>query len=252
MQFFGLSGKTALITGASSGIGERFIHTFLDAGARVILAARNIEKLEQIAQKLQNAVAVQIDVADKKSVEAAFQTLKNERIDICVNSAGITGRTAIFEEDDDNFENIMQTNVMGIWYVTKAIANHMIEHGVAGSIINIASIGGTNYSRAGLSGYSASKAAVLQLTKCLVGELSEAKIRINAIIPGTISTPMTAYRVGSEEGKKEHAKKIPVGFVGEPRDLDGAVLFLASNKASGYMTGASITIDGGITWGGIT
>jgi NAD(P)-dependent dehydrogenase (short-subunit alcohol dehydrogenase family) len=192
-----------------------------------------------------------MDVADKNSVKNAFRELENERINICINSAGIAGRTYIFEEDEINhFENIIQTNVMGVWYVTKAVSNHMKDHGVAGSVINIASVGGANYSKAGLSGYCASKAAVIQITKCLVGELAPYNIRINAILPGTIITPMTAYSVGSEEGKKEHAKKIPLGFVGQPHDLDGAVLFLSCNKASGYMTGSSITLDGGSTWGG--
>ncbi len=250
MNLFDLSNKTALITGASSGIGERFAHTLAQAGAKVILAARRIDKLKELASKLQNAIAIEMDVADKNSVVKAFQELGKERIDICINCAGIAKRTAIFEEDNQHFESIMQTNLMGAWYVTKLAANHMKEHGVAGSIINIASVGGTNYSRTGLAGYCSSKAAMIQLTKCLVGELGEAKIRINAILPGTIITPMTAYRVGTEEGKREHAKKIPLGFVGEPHDLDGTILFLASNKASRYITGTCITVDGGLTWGG--
>ena len=251
MTLFNLTGRTALITGASSGIGERFAYVLSEAGVRVILAARRIEKLEELAARLPNAVAIKMDVADKISVQNAFKQLENERIDICINNAGIAARTEIFGHDNsEHFENIMQTNVMGVWYVTKAVASHMKEHGVAGSIINIASVGGTNYSRAGLSGYCASKAAVIQMTKCLVGELAEAKIRINAILPGTIVTPMTEYRVGTEEGKSEHAKKIPLQFVGETSDLDGIVLYLACNKASRYVTGSAITIDGGSTWGG--
>lgn len=251
MNLFNLSGKTALITGSSSGIGERFAHILSQAGARVILAARRIEKLEELAIKLGNAMAIKMDVAGNNSVNSAFKQLENERIDICVNCAGIAGRTAIFEDDNDQrFESIMQTNVMGVWYVTKAAANHMKERGVAGSIINIASIAGTNYSREGLTGYCASKAAVIQMTKCLVIELAEHKIRINAILPGVIVTPMTEHRVGSEEGNREQAKKIPIGFVGEPDDLEGTLLYLASNKASKYVTGSAITVDGGITWGG--
>ena len=251
MKLFDLSGKTALITGSSSGIGERFAHVLVQAGARVILAARRIEKLEELTLKLQNTIAIKMDVADKNSVANAFKELKDERIDICINCAGIARRTGIFEHDNSqHFEDIMQTNVMGVWYVTKEVSNHMKEHGVAGSIIKISSIAGANYSREGLSGYCASKAAVIQITKCLVGELAEAKIRINAILPRTIITPMTEYRVGTELGRKEHAKAIPLGFVGEPSDLDGIILYFASNKASGYVTGSTITIDGGITWGG--
>ncbi len=251
MNLFDLSNKTALITGASSGIGERFAHALAQAGAKVILTARRIDKLKELASQLQNAIAIEMDVADENSVINAFQELTKERIDICINCAGIAGRTAIFEEDNNqHFENIIQTNVMGVWYVTRLAASHMKEHGVAGSIINIASVGGSNYSRIGLSGYCASKAAVIQLTKCLVGELAESKIRINAILPGIIVTPMTEHRVGTEEGKREQAKKIPLGFVGEPHDLDGTILYLASNKASRYVTGTCITVDGGITWGG--
>ena len=250
MQLFNLSGRTALITGASSGIGEQFAHTLVQAGARVILAARRIKKLEELAAKLQNAMAIEMDVADKISVSNAFKKLEKERIDICVNCAGVAKLNPVFGDDSNNFEDIMQTNVMGVWYVTKAVSNHMKEHGVAGSIINIASTGGSNYSRAWLSGYCASKAAVIQMTKCLVGELAEAKIRINAISPGTIITPMTSYRLSTEEAKKEHAKKIPLGFVAEPSDLDGTLLYLACNKASRYVTGTCITVDGGVTWGG--
>lgn len=250
MKLFDLTGKTALITGASSGIGERFVHVLSEAGARVILAARRVDKMKELASRFHNAQVIEMDVADKNSVARCFKELIDERIDICVNNAGIAGRTAVFEPDNELFEKIIQTNVLGVWYVTRAVADHMKEHGTAGSIINIASVGGSNYSRMGLSGYCASKAAVIQLTKCLVGELSEHKIRINAISPGTIVTPMTAHRVGAEEGKQNIAKMIPLKFVGETHNLDGAILFLASNKASGYMTGANINIDGGSTWGG--
>jgi NADP-dependent 3-hydroxy acid dehydrogenase YdfG len=145
MQLFDLKGKTAIITGASSGLGEQFARYLSGAGARVLLAARRIDKLNTLAAELNNAKAIQMDVSDKQSVKSCFAELEKdgEKIDICVNNAGIAALTPIFEEDDnDNFESIIQTNLMGVWYVTKAVANHMKGHKINGSIINIASING--------------------------------------------------------------------------------------------------------------
>ena len=133
---FDLQGKTAIITGASSGLGEQFARSLSGAGARVILTARRIDKLNDLAANLGNAKAIQMDVSDKQSVKSCFAELEKdgEKIDICVNNAGIAILTPIFEEDDhDNFESIIQTNLMGVWYVTKAVANHMKNHGIHGS-----------------------------------------------------------------------------------------------------------------------
>ena len=134
---FDLHGKTAIITGASSGLGEQFARSLSGAGARVILAARRIDKLNTLAAELNNARAIQMDVSDKQSVKSCFAELDQagERIDICVNNAGIAILTPIFDEDDnDNFESIVQTNLMGVWHVTKAVANHMKNRGIHGSI----------------------------------------------------------------------------------------------------------------------
>lgn len=142
---FDLQGKTAIITGASSGLGEQFARSLSAAGARVILAARSIDKLNDLAAELHNARAIQMDVSDKQSVKSCFAELEkdSEKIDICVNNAGIFKATPVFEEDHQNdFESVMQTNVMGVWYVTKATANHMKNHGIHGSIINISSVNG--------------------------------------------------------------------------------------------------------------
>lgn len=253
MQLFDLKGKTALITGASIGLGEQFAHSLSAAGARVILAARRIDKLNDLAANLGNAKAIQMDVSDKQSVKSCFAELEKagERIDICVNNAGIFKATPVFEEDHQNdFESVMQTNVMGVWYVTKATANHMKNHGIHGSIINISSVNGANYLQANRVGYCASKTAVIQMTKALVGELSPNKIRVNCIVPGPFHTPATAYKVSTPELRKTLEASIPLGFFAEPSDLDGLMLYLASNNASKYVTGSTFTIDGGISWGG--
>lgn len=253
MNIFDLTGKTALITGASSGLGERFARCLSGAGVRVILAARRMDKLDDLAKELGNAVALEMDVLDKLAVYKAFE--KIEKIDICINNAGIASAgmpkfTTIFDADsDDQFEAIMQTNVMGVWYVTRAAANHMKQHKTQGSIINIASIAGASYSRIGIEGYCISKAAVIKMTTTLVGALAEHQIRINAILPGMFLTQMTEMMVKTPQGQSDIAR-IPLGFVADPSDLDGAILYLASNKASRYVTGSCITVDGGRSWGG--
>jgi NAD(P)-dependent dehydrogenase (short-subunit alcohol dehydrogenase family) len=257
MNLFDLTGKTALITGASQGLGERFAHTLADAGAKVILAARKLDHLIRIARDIQEkggkAIPVKMDVSDQASVQGSIDGLatQGEVIDILVNNAGIGQSTPIFEADNQgHFEAMIQTNVMGVWYGTKAVANHMKSQGVQGSIVNIASVAGANRFREQTAGYSASKAAVIQMTKALVGELASANIRINCIAPGLVHTPMTDYRVGVPEERRTIEQTIPLRFVADPKDLDGAILYLASNEASRYMTGACITIDGGASWGG--
>jgi NADP-dependent 3-hydroxy acid dehydrogenase YdfG len=142
---FDLHEKTAMITGASGGLGEQFARTLSAAGARVILVSRRINKLESLRDGLGNAVAMQMDVSQKQSVKSCFFELEQagEKIDICINNAGIAALTPIFEEDSqEEFESIIQTNVLGVWCVTKAVANHMKRHHLHGSIINIGSVNG--------------------------------------------------------------------------------------------------------------
>ena len=252
MSLFDLTGKTALITGASSGLGAQIARTLSFAGARVLLAARRIDKLKLLAKELKNAVAIEIDVSCKKSVCQVFENLEqeNKKIDICINNAGIAKLTPLFESDDeDNFESVMQTNVIGIWYIIQQVANHMKNHSIKGSIINIGSVNGAALPSAIGSSYSASKAAVMHLTKALVGELSPYNIRINAISPGFFPTDMTRGFL-EKLGAETLEKKIPLGFLADLSDMDGSVLYLASNKASRYVTGTVLTIDGGISWGG--
>lgn len=248
MSLFDLNNKTALITGASSGLGEQCARTLSHAGAHVLLAARRLDKLRAIAESLPNAECIELDVSCKESVASAFNLLeeKNYKIDICINNAGIAIYTPIFESDEQNcFEQIIQTNLMGVWYVTKAVANDMKNQCIKGSIINIGSINGDAVPVAKGAAYSISKAAVIHLTKTLVGELAPYNIRINCISPGWFKTPMTGPVVD------QILTQIPSGFIANPSDLDGLILYLASNQASAYMQGACFTIDGGASWGGL-
>lgn len=252
MHQYDLSGKTALITGASSGLGEQFARCLSLAKARVILAARRIDKLNALVSELDNAKALEMDISSKTSVARAFADLETagEKIDICVNNAGIASLTPIFENDDeDKFETIIQTNLIGMWYVTKQIANHMRRQGIHGSIINIASINGEAFPFKEATAYAVSKAGVIHMAKSLVTELSKFKIRINCISPGLFHTPMTAHKLSTDQQRKEFGEMIPLGFVANPQDLDGALLLLASNTHSSYMTGSCITVDGGKSYG---
>lgn len=247
MELYDFNGKTAFITGASGGLGEQFARCLSAAGARVIIASRRIDKLKKIAEDLGNAKAVALDVADKKSVENGFAALEKagETIDICVNNAGIAKLTPIFDEDENNdFESTVQTNLMGVWYVTKAAAWHMKRHNIHGSIINIGSVNGDGVPAVGGCAYSISKAAVIHLTKTLVSELSAQKIRINCISPGWFRTSMISSSID------QITPHIPYGKIANPADMDGLILYLSSNEASRYVTGSCFTIDGGLSAAG--
>ena len=254
-HLFDLKGKTALVTGASSGLGWRFAEVLSQAGATVIVTARRLDRLEALAKEITakglQARAVMMDVDCQDAVRETISSLeqRGERIDILVNNAGIGIKTPIFEPDQpDDFENVIQTNLIGVWHVTKHTANHMKKNNIEGSIINIASVSGSNKTAKKTTSYCAAKAGVIQLTKALVGELAAEKIRINCILPGLFYTPMTDYKLKDPESRKDLEKAIPLGFVAKPEDLDGTLLLLASNKASRYITGSHFTVDGGVSW----
>ena len=251
-DYFDLSGKTALVVGASSGIGERFAQVLSSQGASVILASRNVKKLDNLAKALPKSQVYSMDVSSSESVQTVFSEMnKNKQvIDICVITSGIAKLTPVFTNNDDDFADIFNTNVLGTWYVAKACAQHMRKYKTAGSIITVSSVNGANKIREEITGYAASKAGVIQMTKAMVGELSPYNIRINCIAPGLVHTELTNYKLNTKEMQDEMIKKIPLGFVAKPNELDGALLYLASNGASRYVTGTCITVDGGASWGG--
>ena len=255
MELFNLEGKTALITGASSGLGFQFAQVLSNAGAKVILAARRMDRLENLAKEISEkggeAIPIQMNVSKKESILSALKPIfdQGEPIDILVNNAGMGRATPIFDDQENHvFEEIFQTNFIGLWHVTKAVANYMRNKGTEGSIINIASINGIKASAHGHAAYSSSKAAVIRMTEQLVGELAEHHIRINVIAPGFFKSEMTAGMIQSHGDKLRDL--IPLKFIADPKDLDGLLLLLASNKASRYITGSCIVIDGGISWFG--
>lgn len=243
-----LSGHVAFVTGASGALGRHFAVTLARAGAKVALGARRIEALRTVAGEIESfdgrTLPVHLDVTDKPSVEAAVSTAETELgpITILVNNSGIAVTKPLLEQNEEDWDRVVDTNLKGAFLMATAVARHMVRLGHGGSIINIASIVGLR--QAGhIVGYAASKAGLVQLTKVMALELARHAIRVNAIAPGYIRTDINREFFDSAPGQTL-IKRIPQRRLGEPGDLDGALLLLASD-ASRYMTGSVLAIDGG-------
>ena len=255
-----LEGKAALVTGATSGIGLAIAEHFAAEGARLLLTGRNRERGEQLAKKL-GAVFVAGDVtkagiADELVAETAQHF---GRIDILINNAGIEHRGTVLETSDEDFARVMAVNVEAVFRFSRAGVRRMISqfeqsgrgpNGLGGAIVNIASDWGFVAGR-GAFAYCTSKGAVVQMTKALALDHARQGIRVNAVAPGDVETPMLlsgiAHRGRSAaEGLKENGEVIPMGRVGQPPEIAAAVAFLASDEAS-FITGTTLLVDGGNT-----
>lgn len=241
-----LDGKTALVTGASSGLGAHLAKLLAAEGAKVAIAARRREKLDGLAAEIGDAVAVEMDVLDAASVEAAVAEA-NEMlggISILVNNSGVAGSQAALDVDEAEWDRIVDTNLKGAWLVAKEVAKRMIAKEAGGSIINTGSVLAFKVQK-GTMPYGVSKAGLVQMTRMLAAEWARYGIRVNAIAPGYIETDINRDFLQSGMGQ-EMLKAIPQRRFGEPEDLDGAVLLLAGD-GSRYITGVLIPIDGGHT-----
>ena len=243
-----LDGKTALVTGASRGIGRAVALALAAAGARVAINyAGNVKAAEEVKAAVEaaggTAILCQADVADSAAVEAMVAAVVKEfgTIDILVNNAGITRDTLLMRMKDEDFAKVLDTNLKGVFYCTKAVSKLMMKKR-AGRIVNMASVIGL-VGNAGQANYAAAKAGVIGFSKSVAKELASRGITVNVVAPGFIGTDMTA---GLPESVKEKMlTDIPLGRMGEPEDVASAVLFLASDQAS-YITGQVVNVDGGM------
>jgi NAD(P)-dependent dehydrogenase (short-subunit alcohol dehydrogenase family) len=247
-DLFGLATRHALVTGASSGLGRHFAGVLATAGARVTVAARREAALAETVEGIQKsgaqAHAVRMDVTDAGSVEHGLAAAEAQfgPVDILINNAGITGSRPALDMTDSDWSGVIDTNLKGSWVVAQHAARRMVHHGIAGAIVNIASILGERVA-GGVAPYAISKAGVIQMTKALALEWARHKIRVNALAPGYIETDLNEAFFASDAGRAL-IRRIPQRRLGEARELDGALLLLASDAGS-FMTGSVIAVDGG-------
>jgi len=247
---FDLSGRRALVTGSSQGIGFALARGLAEHGASVVLNGRDALKLEAAAKALREAgydVAVNaFDVTDAYAVKHGIDEIESAigPIDILINNAGMQFRTALEDFPADRWEQLLKTNISSIFYVGQAVARHMITRG-AGKIINIASVQ-SELARPGIAPYTATKGAVKNLTRGMCADWAKFGIQVNALAPGYFKTPLNQALVDNEEFSSWLQKRTPAARWGEVDELIGAAVFL-SGKGSSFVNGHTLYVDGGIT-----
>ncbi|HUR88659.1 MAG TPA: SDR family oxidoreductase [Ramlibacter sp.] len=251
-----LSGRVALVTGASSGLGAQFARTLARAGAAVVLAARRVEKLKELRARIEgeggDAHVVVMDVTDLASIRAAVAHAETEvgSIDILVNNSGVSTTQRIQDVSEEDYDYVFDTNVKGAFFVAQEVGKRMLARAkgaapgtyTGGRIINIASMAGIR-PLAQLGAYAMGKAAVIQMTKAMALEWGRFEINVNAICPGYIDTEINHRHWETEQGKKL-MQMLPRKRVGTPQDLDALVVLLASSE-SHFINGAVIAADDG-------
>jgi NAD(P)-dependent dehydrogenase (short-subunit alcohol dehydrogenase family) len=247
-NLFRLDGRTALVTGASSGLGWHFALTLARAGARVVAAARRRDKLAELVNEIRalggQGHAVELDVTHAAGVRAGFDVIAELAgvPDLIVNNAGTRVDKPFLEQEEADWDQVLDTNLKGAWLVAQEGARRLVAAGRGGSIVNISSILGERVA-GGVAPYAISKAALLQATRAMALELARHDIRVNALLPGYIVTDFNREWMSSEASEKVRSR-IPTRRFGQPRDLDGALLLLAS-AAGAHITGTTLAVDGG-------
>ncbi len=250
LHLFDLTGKRALVTGSSQGIGMALARGMAAAGAEIVMNGRDVAKLEIAAQALRdegyNVHSLAFDATDHHAVRAAVDAFESDigPIDILVNNAGMQHRGPLEDFPAEAFERLLQTNIASVFHVGQAVARHMIKRG-AGKIINISSVQSA-LARPSIAPYTATKGAVTNLTKGMATDWAKYGLQCNAIAPGYFNTPLNKALVDDPAFSEWLAKRTPAGRWGNVGELVGACIFLAS-EASSFVNGTVIFVDGGIT-----
>ncbi len=253
LDSFSLKGKSAIVTGVSSGLGVSFTEGLAEAGADAVVCARRFDKLSANAKMIAKAtgrkiVPVQADISKDRDIERVVEAAENEfgKIDILINNAGVGAVGSALQLERKDWDNTLSVDVSGVFLFSKHVAKSMIRHKVRGSIINLASIYGQFADIFPVVAYYSSKGAVVNMTRALAVELAQYSIRVNAIAPGFFPSEMTQDILKDKNVLAHITGRTPMGRLGDPQELKGAAVFLASDAAS-YVTGHILNVDGG--WG---
>jgi NAD(P)-dependent dehydrogenase (short-subunit alcohol dehydrogenase family) len=253
-DLFDLSGRIALATGASQGLGRRFAQVLAEHGAAVGLAARQLDKLAALEREIAAAGArvasVTLDVTDRGSIERAVASIEDALgpIDVLINNAGVAVSKGVLEQTEADWDKVLDTNLKGAFFVAQTVAKRMVARDpkpdFGGNIVNVASVLALDVI-GHLAPYAASKGGLWQLTRTMALELARHDVRVNALAPGYIVTEINREFLETGAAGERIRKRIPQRRFGTPEDLDGALLLLASD-ASRYMTGSIVVLDGGL------
>ena len=239
-----LDGRTVLVTGASRGLGRGFAEIAAAAGARLALAARDMEALAGVAARIDGAAVISMDVTDRGQVAAGFDAAEKALgpVHAVVNNSGVAVTRRLLETEEEDWRRVIDTNLTGAWFVAQEAAARMIARGQGGSIVNIGSLLGLRTGR-GAIGYAASKAGLHHLTRVMAAELARDDVRVNALVPGYVLTDLNEEFFTSPPGQAL-MRRVPMGRLGRAEDLAAPLLFLLSD-ASAYITGQLLAVDGG-------
>ncbi len=248
---FDLTGRVALVTGGSKGLGYAMARALAGAGAEIVITSRHLDEATEAVERItaetgRDGLALERDVTVREQVEDMTRQAMDRfgKVDILVNNAGINIRKPLLEFTDDEWHQVMDVNINGPFLCSQAVGRHMVAQGY-GRVINIASML-SFVTIPGRAAYSSSKAALIQITRTLALEWAQSGVTVNAICPGPFETPLNRVLMNDPEAYQAFLAKIPLGRWGQPEELGGLVVYLAS-EGSAFMTGAALVIDGGWT-----